>query len=330
MTWLLFLSLSAAILWAGRYLARYGDMLAEKTGMGRTWIGLVLVAATTSLPEMFTGIGSTALFNLPEIAVGDVLGSCMFNLFILSMLDAVGGKVPLSTRMGPGHGLSIGFGCILMGITGISLIAGNRVPSIGWIAVSTPVLLLVYLSAIRMSFQYEKRLAKVRAEHLAEELQYENIPLRSILLRYGAAAAVVVSAAIYLPHLGEAIAQETGLGQGLVGTLFIAVATSLPEVAVSIAAVRMGSIDLAVGNVLGSNLFNILVLAIDDILYRPGPLLASVGPQHLIAVLAVLAMYGIVLTGITLQIAEKRVVIAWDALAIAAFYVVTIVMYLKF
>jgi cation:H+ antiporter len=328
MTWLLFLFLSAVIVWAGRYIARYGDMLAEKTNLGRTWIGSVLVAATTSLPELFAGIGATTTFLLPEIAVGDVLGSCMFNLLILSLLDAVGGRVPLSTRMSPGHALSIAFSCTLLGIVGISLVAGGRLFSVASVGVSTPVLMLVYLMAMRTTFQYEKRRLAAQAEHLAERLHYAEIPLRTVLLRYGTAAALVVTAAIYLPRAGEAIAAETGMGQGFVGTLFVAVATSLPEVAVSLAAVRMGSVDLAVGNVLGSNLFNILILALDDVLYRPGPLLASVGNSHLIAVLAVVTMNGIVLSGLTLQAVEKRVVLAWDTMAVAAVYAATMTMYL--
>ena len=83
MIWLQFLGTALVIVLAGMRLARYGDVLGEKSGLGRSWIGLVLVAATTSLPELFTGFGATALAPLPNIAVGDVLGSCMFNLLIL-------------------------------------------------------------------------------------------------------------------------------------------------------------------------------------------------------------------------------------------------------
>lgn len=327
MTWLLFLGLAAIIVSAGRYLAIYGDIIAGRTGLGRTWIGLVLVAATTSLPELFAGIGSTAVFAVPDIAVGDVLGSCMFNLLILSMMDAIGGDVPLSARMSHGHSLSIGFGMILLAITGLSLDAGDRLPSSGWIGVSTPVLMLVYLLAMRVSFQHERRL-QAQAAQVAEEMEEPALSLRTVWLRYGAAAAVVVAAAIFLPRAGEAIAVETGLNQGFVGTLFIAIATSLPEVAVSLAAVRMGSIDLAVGNVLGSNLFNIFILGIDDLFYQPGPLLAAASGNHLIAVLSVLAMYGIVLAGLTFQAERKQIVLAWDTLAIVGFYAVSMIMYL--
>ena len=97
MIWIQFLATALVIVFAGVRLARHGDVLGEKTGPGRSWIGVVLLAATTSLPELFTGFGATALAALPHIAVGDVLGSCMFNLLILSFMDAIQPE-PLSTR----------------------------------------------------------------------------------------------------------------------------------------------------------------------------------------------------------------------------------------
>jgi cation:H+ antiporter len=95
--WVQFAGVALVIVFAGVQLARYGDVLGEKSGLGRSWIGLVLLAATTSLPELFTGFGATALAELPDIAVGDVLGSCMFNLLILSVMDAIQ-REPLSAR----------------------------------------------------------------------------------------------------------------------------------------------------------------------------------------------------------------------------------------
>jgi cation:H+ antiporter len=174
-----------------------------------------------------------------------------------------------------------------------------------------------------VSFRYERR----RLSEVIEEAHYGTISTGTAALRYGLAAAVVVGAALFLPEAGAAIAEETGLGQSFVGTAMIALATSLPEVSVSLAAVRMGSIDLAIGNVLGSNLFNVLILAIDDAVYTQGPILANVGPKHMIATFAVLMMNGILLVGITYQAAKKRLVLAWDTLAIAAVYGMTLALY---
>src|SRR6187549_1305551 len=139
MIWLQFLVAAGVIVWAGTRLARYGDVIGEKSGLGASWIGVVLLAATTSLPELFTGFSATALYDLPDIALGDVLGSCMFNMLILSAMDSVHPE-PLSARAHQSHALSIGFGLLLVGVAGLGLVAGDQLPAIGWVGVYTPVL----------------------------------------------------------------------------------------------------------------------------------------------------------------------------------------------
>lgn len=129
MIWIQFFATALVIVAAGVRLARYGDVLGEKTGLGRSWIGVVLLAATTSLPELFTGFGATALVALPDIAVGDVLGRCMFNLLILSLMDAVQPE-PLSAHAHQVHAVSIGCGLVLAGIAGLGLAAGDRLPAL--------------------------------------------------------------------------------------------------------------------------------------------------------------------------------------------------------
>ena len=289
----------------------------------------MLVAATTSLPELFTGFSSSAVFGLPDIAIGDVLGSCMFNLLILSLMDAVAGKgLPISSRAQQGHALSIGFGVILVGIVGIGLYAGSRFPGVGWVGLYTPALIAVYLLAMRTLFRYERRrLLQAQAE-IAEELQYGAVTMRTVVIRYFLYGCLVMSAAVFLPMIGDRIAQETGLQRSFVGIFFVAIATSLPEVVVSIVAVRIGAIDLAVGNVLGSNLFNFLILALDDAAYTDGPILTAASSSHQVAVLAVALMYGIGLVGLTYQAINKRLGLAWDNWAIAAIYLGSLLLYL--
>jgi cation:H+ antiporter len=284
----------------------------------------VLLATTTSLPELFTGFGSTALTALPDIAVGDVLGSCMFNLVILSLMDAVHPE-PIGARAHQGHALSIGFGLLLIGIAGTGLVS-HRSPAIGWIGLYTPVLIAVYFVSMRVIFAYERRQRIEETQEVAEVLLYGETSLRSALLHYGVAAVAVVAAALWLPRLGAELARQTGLGQAFVGSLFIAITTSLPEVAVSLAAVRIGAVDLGIGNVLGSNLFNLLILAFDDVFYRRGPLLADAGASHSVSIVAVVMMNAIFLIGLTYKVLTKRFVVAWDTGAIAAVYGIAVVL----
>ena len=211
MIWAQFAAAAIVIVLAGVRLARYGDVLGEKTGLGRSWIGVVLIAATTSLPELFTGFGATALAALPDIALGDVLGSCMFNLLILSFMDAVQPE-PLSTRAHQGHALSIGFGLLLTGVAGLGLVAGQRLPALGWVGLYSPALIALYFVTMRVIFTHEQHRRARETREVAEELQYGETTLREALVHYGLAAVAVVAAALWLPRLGAELARQTGLG----------------------------------------------------------------------------------------------------------------------
>ncbi len=316
MTWLPFAITATVIVVAGVQLARYGDVIGEKSGLGRSWIGAVLLAATTSLPELVTGFGATALTPVPDIAVGDVLGSCMFNLLILSLMDAIQPE-RISARAHQGHALAIGFGLALIATAGFGLAGAAHMRALGWVGFYSPILIVAYLVAMRVMFVHERgRLARDGHRETSAPANAQ-VTLRSALGRYAVAALFVVGAALYLPVLGESLARETGLGEAFVGSLFIALTTSLPEIVVSIAAVRMGALDLGIGNVLGSNLFNLLILGLDDVFYTSGPLLTAVDSSHLVAALAVVLMNAIFLIGLTQQVLTKRFRVAWDTGAMA-------------
>ena len=102
--------------------------------------------------------------------------------------------------------------------------------------------------------------------------------------------------------------------------------TSLPEIVVSLAAVRIGAIDLGIGNVLGSNLFNLLILGLDDVFYRQRPLLTAADAAHGIAILAVVMMNALFMIGLTYRVMTKRFAVAWDTSAMAAVYLTAVVL----
>lgn len=322
-TWLQFIVCAVIILFAGANLSRYGDMIAEKTGLGRTWIGVVLMASVTSLPELITGISSTALVGVPDIAAGDVLGSCLFNILIIALLD-IGGPTPLSLRVHQGQVLTAAFGILMLGMVSLGIIAGPRLPALGWFGALSMVLLALYLLAMRMIFAYErKRIAEMVAD-LVEDRQYDHITRGRVFGMYAINALVIIGAATYLPYLGEALAAQTGLGQTFAGSMFIALATSLPEVVVSAAALRIGAVDMAVGNLFGSNLFNMAILGLDDIFFTQGPLLAAISPTHLITALGAIVLTTIAVIGLVARIGRKVLLVSWDSLAIAATYLVIV------
>ena len=298
LVWFEFGACAALIALAGWRLSLYGDVIAEKTGLSGTWSGVVLLASVTSLPELATGVSAVAAANAPNIAVGDVLGSCVFNLAILVVLDLAHRSESIYTKARQGHILSAGFCVLLLSFVGFSLLLAPRIGglTLGHVGIYTPVIVVLYLLSMRVVFSYEKRQMAAYAEEAAE--RYPHLTLGQAVLRYALAALAVVGAGIWLPFIGKDIAGLYNWHASFVGTLFIAAATSLPELAVTLSAMRLGALDMAIANLLGSNLFNLFILAIDDAFYRNGPLLSHVSATQAASVMSALAMTGAVIVGL--------------------------------
>jgi cation:H+ antiporter len=126
-----------------------------------------------------------------------------------------------------------------------------------------------------------------------------GLSLRRLYARYALNALVIVGAGAALPAIGKALAAAMGWEHTFVGTTFLALATSVPEIVISVEAVRIGAVDLAIGNLLGSNLFDLLILGLDDLAYLEGPLFAAASPEHLFTTITALTMTGIVAAGLS-------------------------------
>lgn len=296
--WLEFAAAVVLIGLAGPQLSRNGDVIAEKTGLSGSWIGLVLIAAVTSLPELVTGVSSVTIAGTPDIAVGDVFGSCVFNLLILVVLDFLQRGESVYRRARQGHVLSAAFGVLLIGIAGMSILLHGRGAElrIGHVGFYTPVILIFYAMAMRTVFSYEKEHRAEYTEEMAE--RYPDRTLRGAVLRYAGAGLVVVAVGTALPFIGAELASAMKWERSFVGTLFIAGVTSLPELVVTIAALRIGAIDMAIADLFGSNLFDMAVLAIDDIFFLKGPLLSNVSPANAVSAFSAMIMTGIAILGL--------------------------------
>lgn len=315
--WLQFFVCACLIAYAGTKLAHYGDIIASKTGWSGSWVGLILLATVTSLPELSTGISSVALANAPNIAVGDVLGSCLFNLSILAIADVLYRPDSIYRNASQGHILSAGFGIVLIAVVGLGLLLGDKTKpfSIGHIGIFACISALLYLIAVKSVFSYETaHLQKAAGKMIGRN---GHMSLRQACLAYGVAASVVVSAGIWLPFIATRLADMMGWHKTFVGTLFVAVVTSLPELAVTISALRIGALDMAIANVLGSNLFNILVLAIDDVFFLQGPILTQVSSIHAVTAFFAVIMSGIVIIGLLIRpIARPLHGMSWISIAL--------------
>ena len=322
MHWLQLAACAAAILVAGSRLARYGDAIARHTGLGGSWIGLVLMATVTSLPELMTGISSVTVADVPNIAVGNVLGACVLNLAMLVPLDALHRKASIYSVASQGHVLGTAFSVVMLGVVAFGILSASqldRVLGIGHVGAVSVAVLGLYAVAIRTIFHYE------RGVHAAsgEEEAPPGLTLAQAVWRYAAAATVVVAAALWLPFAASAVAEAMGWSHSFVGTLLVAFATTLPELTVTIASVRIGALDLAIGNLVGSNLFNLAILGIDDLLYLDGPLLAAVEPSHALSAIAAAVMSGALIVALVARPAARLLnALGWTSVLIALVYFV--------
>lgn len=315
--WLQFAFCVAVIGVAGVRLIRYGDAIAALTGLSRGWVGLILMGTVTSLPELVTGLSAVTIAQSPDMAVGDALGSCVFNLAILALVDVFYRKDAVYAIASPGHILSAGFGVILLAAAALVMLASAQgfLPDIGHVSWGSLVLLALYVLAMRTMYLAEQR------QPAGSEAEHPTMSLKAALTGYAMAAMVIVGSGIWLPLIGVELARLMGWSDSFVGTLFVALATSVPELATTWAAMRIGAIDLAMGNLLGSNLFDILILAIDDLAYRPGALYSQVSPIHVLSALSACVMSGAVVVALAYRPVSRVLHIgSWASIALLGLY----------
>ena len=328
--WLSLFACLAFIGVAGVKLSRYGDIIAEKSGLSRGWVGLILLASVTSLPELVTGLSSVTVANVPDIAVGDIMGSCVFNMLIIVVLDFLYRKESVYTRARQGNVLSAGYGIALIGFAGFNLLLyrESSIPALGHVGLYTPVILFVYLLAMRSLYRYEQ---EKLSEYVEERVElHPEMSLKQAVQGYAMASVVVIAAGVWLPYVAKDLATAMAWEQSFVGTLFVAAVTSAPEVVVTVAALRMGAVDLAIGNLFGSNLFNIAILAIDDLFYLQGPLLAHVSVSHAASAFSAMMMSGLAVVGLVLRPPSRIFrTVSWISLLLFVIYLLnTLFLYL--
>jgi cation:H+ antiporter len=295
--WLNFLACMAIIGFGGVKLAVYGDTIADKTGLGGGWVGFMLMAPVASLPELVSGVSAVTVADSPNIAVGNILGSCIFNLVILFILDLCYRRQPLYLKASQGNILTAGLTLVMFGIMGFNVmlaIMGNPL-ALGQIGAYTPLILLCYLISMRTVYTYERQEVQSYSEH--EPDRYPGVSLFATIVRYAAAALVVVAGSLWLPFVAKDLAAAMGWKESFVGTFFVALITCIPELVLSVSAMRLGEVGMAFGSLFGSNLFNVLILAVDDIVYAKAPLLYDVSTVHIFSLFTVMGMTALAIVG---------------------------------
>lgn len=324
MIWIEFIMCAVLIFWAGSLLSKYGDVIAEKTGLGRAWIGAILIAGVTSLPELSSGVSAVAWLNAPNLAAGAVLGSCLFNLALIAMIDLAYQPGRVLAKAQEVHILSGGLGVLMLGIVAMGVLIGPTLNGSGIFGVSllSLIILGLYIAGGKMIAGLEKERAGEVLEREAVEGGYAKISVENAFFVFILSGVAVVALGIWLASIGDRLAATTGLSRGFVGNLFLALTTSLPEISASLAAIRLGAIDLAIGNVLGSNLFNITLFFIYDIADGSRNFWASLTSANAFAAVMTSMMTGVVIISLMYRASPKTPYrISWDGLAMASMYV---------
>jgi cation:H+ antiporter len=307
-----FLVAAAAIIFAGTFLTRAADTIAEQTGLGRLLVGGLFLASATSLPELSVGVDAIRQ-GMPNLAVGDLVGSALFNLLILAVLDLLHhSRQRMFSRTSAEHALSATMTNTLYVLAAIGILFAPEIGSfqIAGIGIGTVAVLVAYLLGARLVF-YDQQ-ATFIATGKKQERQHDHVVLRKAIVVYLLSAAAIFLAAPFLSSSAGRIADLSGLGKTFIGTTAVALCTSLPEVVTSYAAVRMGAFDLALGNIFGSNSFNMLLLVPLD-LVQPGPLLNVVSTTHAFTCLATVLITSIAVMGQLYHMERRRFFIEPDA-----------------
>lgn len=296
----MFLAAAAVVWWAGTRLTGLVDRVARRLQLGQAFAGMVLLGGITSLPEL-AAVSTASLNGDATLAVNNLLGSAALNVLLLVLADVVFGRDAL-TRVAAQPGT------LMQGVLGMMLLAsvagvilwGDL--SAGSVGVGSVTIAAACLWAMRISSGFERRKVWRRVDDDKDEPDDEEDdgrPLRWLLLGLAALAATILAAGALLALTAEGIAEQTGLSSGMVGFLLVALATSLPELSSVMAAVRAKRYELAVGDIFGTNLFNLALLVVADLLSTGDePVLAAAGTFEVVGALVALLMTGAFVVGL--------------------------------
>lgn len=291
-----FLISAIIIIIAGYFLTKSADKIADLTGWGKMFVGSLLLASATSFPELMVDIKSVQM-NLPDLAVGDLLGSSLFNLLILATLDFTFPSAFKRTAFSPAflpHSISAVLTIMLTAIVGIAISSKIETSFLG-VSIFSWTIVIIYFFGIRLTYLDGNKTSVQSQEHQNSILNKKNKLFYAVSSYLGASLAIIV-AAPFLVSSADQIATSSGLGHTFIGSTLVALSTSLPELVATIAAFRIGSPDLALGNIFGSNAFNMILFVPLDYFYVNN-LFASVQNIHIVTAFGVVMATGMAVMG---------------------------------
>jgi cation:H+ antiporter len=334
--WLQFAGACTGVIFGGFFSVRYADRLGDLTGFGKVWAGAVLLAPATSLPELVTGVSAVSAQEAPDLSAGGVFGAAVINLTTIGALGLRPRWRAMLTLHSTGTWQLAVLGLVIAVTSGALVLLGR--PSVGLPAgVLIPLPLVLMVTYAAGSYRLHSRgagphladLLPERAGELTampgpEKVALWQRPIVRAAVGYLVFGAIVGVSGYLAAGAAHRLAENTGWSQSFVGSQFLAIATTLPEFTVAIAALRQGGAELALANQLGSMAFNLgVVLPSQSIASGSVPYLARISGVHAGTALALAVMALIVMWRKPLPIAGRAVQLAATGrgVSLAAIYV---------
>lgn len=290
MYFLLFAISAFLVIFSGIKLSKYGDVIASKTPLGHSFVGVTFLALFTSLPELISSIGAVTIVDAPDLVFGNVYGSNMVNIFIIFILDALFKKDSIFQSVSLSNIVTASFAILLPLVSTFGFLLDIKMLS-SFSAVSLAIVIIYFLA---MYSAYRT----IDMGDLVVEDEDVGISLNRAVFMFMFMASIIVFAGLTLSKSADEIAISTGLGRTIVGSFLLATITSLPEISACIGAIKVGSPNMAIGNLFGSNVFNVLVIPIADIFYKNGDIFNAADKINLFsaissAIIVLIAVLGI-------------------------------------
>ncbi len=275
MIYLLYLLVAAGVVLFSVKASDYVDLLDKKTSLSGAFIGGIMLSAVTSLPELFTSISSTVLIHQPGLCLGNILGSDLFNMAMLSFFLLIFAHTFREGKLSDSHRMVIVFVFVCYLVMILNWLGILRIQFLS-ISLTSVIIVVLYILSIRYLSAED---GDDSDEEDTNPLTVPQIAVRFVLVSIG-----IVILSIAITYITDAISIRLHLGQGMAGALFLGIATSLPEAASTVSLLRMKNVDIAFGNIVGSNIFNFIIMAVVDVLYR-GSVYDFSDPQTVILML---------------------------------------------
>ncbi len=319
----LFAAAGLAILVLGTRITGLADRIADRTGLGEAVVGGIVLGAATSLSGTVVSV-TAALEGAPELAFANGIGGIAAQTAFLALADVIHRKANLEHSAAEATNLFQG--ALLMALLALPLVAWLAPEvTIGRVHPVSVLLIGVYcVGAITTRAVRETPMwTPVETADTRTDIPEESRSRRGAMALIGTFALLVALlgvAGYVVAQTGSALSARFGLSQTVVGALMTAVVTSLPELVTTVAAVRRGAMQLAVGGIIGGNTFDTLFLSLSDIAYRDGSLYHAVGQGAYFWLAVGMLMTAVLLIGLILRERRGPFMIGWESLIMLVVY----------